>query len=295
MLRLSRRALAPLALPLLALPALAAPRAQHVVIVSLDGGKPAVIQQSRMPVLMSMVQSGATTWTARTTLPSVTLIAHTSMLTGVKPSKHHIDWDDYQPKKGIVQVPTVFELAKQRGLTTALFAGKKKFRHLERPGSLDMSYIKTSDALPIAKVAAKTIKQARPSLCFVHFPDTDGAGHKYGWGSPEQMQAFADEDKALGILQKAIQEAGIAQSTVVIVTADHGGHRKVHGGKSDDDMNIPWVASGAGVRRGYALRGPVSTWDTTATALWLLDVPLPKSLDGKPVVEAFTGPAARVR
>lgn len=290
-----RRSLAPLALLLSALPALAAPRAQHVLIVSLDGGKPAVIQQSQMPVLMSMVRTGAATWTAKTTLPSVTLIAHTSMLTGVKPAKHHIDWDDWQPKKGVVQVPTIFELAKQRGLTTALFAGKKKFRHLERPNSLDTTYIKTSDAIPIAKLAAKAIKQAKPSLCFVHFPDTDGAGHKYGWGSPEQMQAFADEDKALGILQKAIQEAGIAPTTVMIVTADHGGHRKIHGTKSPEDMNIPWVASGASVRQGVALHGPVSTWDTAATALWLLDVPVPPSFDGKAVAEAFVIAPARRR
>jgi arylsulfatase A-like enzyme len=39
---------------------------------------------------------------------------------------------------------------------------------------------------------------------------------------------------------------------------------------------------------------PVTTYDTAATALWLLDVPIPKSFDGKPVTEAF-GPAPRAR
>jgi arylsulfatase A-like enzyme len=32
----------------------------------------------------------------------------------------------------------------------------------------------------------------------------------------------------------------------------------------------------------------VNTTDTTATALWLLGVPIPAQLDGRPVYEAFS-------
>ena len=32
----------------------------------------------------------------------------------------------------------------------------------------------------------------------------------------------------------------------------------------------------------------IYTYDTGATALWLLDVPLPAEFDGEPVLEAFT-------
>jgi hypothetical protein len=37
----------------------AAPRAEHVFIISIDGGKPAVIAQSAMPVLNRLVREGA--------------------------------------------------------------------------------------------------------------------------------------------------------------------------------------------------------------------------------------------
>jgi len=55
--------------------ALAAPRAEHVFIVSLDGGKPAVLKESEVPVLNNLVAEGAVTWEANTiplskTLPS---------------------------------------------------------------------------------------------------------------------------------------------------------------------------------------------------------------------------------
>jgi arylsulfatase A-like enzyme len=52
-------------------------------------------------------------------------------------------------------------------------------------------------------------------------------------------------------------------------------------------MTIPWIAWGAGVKPGVEIKDPISTCDTAATALWLLDVAVPKDWDGKPVVSAF--------
>jgi len=146
---------------------------------------------------------------------------------------------------------------------------------------------KTVPARIVARHAAAYILHHKPNLCFIHFTDTDDAGHKYGWGSPQQLQAFADIDAALAEILKAITDAGILHDTVLIVTADHGGHRKTHGSKRPDDMLIPWVVWGKGVKPGYAITDPVVTFDTAATALWLLDVPCPDSFDGRPVAAAF--------
>jgi predicted AlkP superfamily pyrophosphatase or phosphodiesterase len=265
----------------------ARPKVGHVFIISFDGGKPAVIQQSAMPTLMAMRAAGAGTWQAFTVVPSITLISHTSMLTGVEPDKHLIDWNDWIPAKGLVKVPTIFALAKARGLTTALFAGKEKFKHLNVPGTLDDFAVPEYAAKVVAETAAKCILEKKPNLCFIHFADSDGAGHKYGWGSPEQIQSFAEEDAALKIVRDAIDQAGIAGDSVIILTADHGGHAKTHGSTSLEDMHIPWIAWGKGVKRGFEITERVGTCDTAATALWLLGVPLPKEMDGKPVTSAF--------
>ena len=79
------------------------------------------------------------------------------------------------------------------------------------------------------------------------------------------------------------------------MSADHGGHNKTHGTKSPEDMTIPWIVWGEGVKPGFKITAPVTTCDTAATALWLLDVPLPSNLDGKPVTSAFTFPDAPIR
>jgi predicted AlkP superfamily pyrophosphatase or phosphodiesterase len=294
----------------LAIPSPAAPRVDHIFIISIDGGKPAVIAKSKMPVLNKLAAEGAYTWSATTIMPCKTLPAHTSMLTGVSPDVHHILWNDYLPEKGIVQVPTVFSIAKQAGFSTAIFAGKEKFRHLLLPGSVDEFSFNTPASHKVEKtvvdetgksvtlmeytVLAKTvaadaaayIPEKKPNLCFIHFTDTDDTGHLYGWGSREQKQAFADVDAALGVVMDAIKRAGIADDSVIIITADHGGHDHVHGLNIPDDMTIPWVVWGKGVKKNFKISGPVNICDTTATALWLFGLTCPDCL-GKSVTGAF--------
>ena len=306
--KLTRRSVLCLALLLLTCSAFAGRRAEHVFIISLDGGKPDVIQQSQMPVLKRLVAEGACTWGAQTTVPSSTLPSHVSMLTGVQPAKHLVTWNSYKPEAGVVKVPTVFSLVKQAGGSTAMFVGKEKFKHLLVPGSVDeFGYNRkvsgevtklmegekkpTKEGTVLAKTvsadAAAYIAAKQPTLCFIHFTDTDSTGHKFGWGSPEQRQAFADEDAGLDTMLKAIRKAGLLETSVIIVTADHGGHAKTHGLNIPDDMTVPWVAWGKGVKKNCTITAPVLTCDTTATALWLLDIKPPADLDGQPVASAF--------
>ena len=287
--------------------------AEHVFIISFDGGKPAVIAESAMPVLKKVAAEGAVTWTAVTIFPSKTLPSHTSMLTGLSPAKHHVLWNNFEPKRGKVLAPSIFTIAKKAdpNLSTAIFAGKMKFHHLWQTDSLDMFDFKgpqtaspeiaatskaeleveksVNPAQIVAKSAAAYIQAKKPNLCFIHFPDPDAAGHKSGWGSPEQKEALKVSDQALGQIVRVLKAAGILETSVVIITADHGGHDKTHGLNIPDDMNIPWIAWGKGVKPGFTITQPVTTYDTAATALWLLGVPLPAEFDGKPVLQAFGG------
>jgi predicted AlkP superfamily pyrophosphatase or phosphodiesterase len=283
-----------------------APRAEHVFIISIDGGKPAVIHESEMPTLKKIAAEGAVTWQASTIDPSLTLPSHSSMLTGVSPAKHGVNWNAYTPLKGPVKVPTVFSLlrAKQPDAVTGMFVGKVKFRHLwlkdtlnifdfggpqtDAPvaGTPEIEQDKKPSQL-VAKNAAAWIREKKPRLAFIHFGDPDSAGHKSGWGSPEQKEAFKVTDQALWQVWQAAKDAGIAEKSVFIISADHGGHDKSHGKNIPDDMIIPWIAWGAGVKKNHAITSAITTYDTAATALWLLDVPLPAEFDGKPVVEAF--------
>jgi len=220
------------------------------------------------------------------------------MLTGVGVQKHQITWNSYEPTNGLVKVPTIFSLAKERGFRTAMFVGKEKLKHLELPGSIDELVWPQpdDDAKSVAQAFAAEFGKTKPNLCFIHFRDPDTVGHKTGAYSKEKMQALKDCDNALRIIKDAIAAAGVLDQSVIILTADHGAHDAkdkngktigTHGDARPEDVIIPWVVWGKGVRKGFTINAPVVQYDTAATALWLLKVPLPEHFWGRPVKSAF--------
>ena len=106
--------------------------------------------------------------------------------------------------------------------------------------------------------------------------------------SAKQKKAIGDSDRCIGILYEALERAGILDETLIIVSADHGGHNKVHSGASLIDREIPWIACGPGVREDYVITEEVSTLDTAATALYALGIPIPAAFKGKPRMEIFS-------
>src|SRR5690242_7294271 len=68
------------------------------------------------------------------------------------------------------------------------------------------------------------IEAHKPNLLLFHLLTTDSAQHQYGARSPGGYTALALADARVGRLVDAIQRAGIADSTTVIVVSDHGFH-----------------------------------------------------------------------
>jgi len=283
-----------------------APAVRHVFIISIDQGSPDNIAKSDMPVLQRLIAEGAYTWEANTIVPSLTLPSHVSMLTGVGVQKHQILWNEFEPEKGLLEVPTIFRIAKEQGLVTAFFAGKSKFKTFQRHDSFDAFFIPTNPkSANIAAVFAGRVGTLKPNLCFIHFADPDTVGHSFGVNSPEKLRAMAEVDAALKVILDAIEAAGLTATSVVIITADHGGHDRTpeenaerqargepyqpgtHGSAELSDVLIPWIAWGEGVKKHHRITTPVVTYDTAATALWLLDLPVPTNFWGRPVTDAF--------
>jgi len=260
----------------------------NVVIVSIDGGRSDIIfSMAESKNIHTLASGGAYTLWAQSINPSVTLPAHTSMLTGVKASIHKILWNDYQPAKGYVQVTTVFEIAKTANLKTAMFVGKEKLLHIAKPGTVDKFKWVNGDAIAIAKVAAAYIIEEKPNLCFVHLPDLDAVGHTFGWGSKQQVKAVENCDKAIGILMDGLRSAGILDDTLIIISADHGGHEKTHGSLDPRDMCVPFICSGSNIRSGREIQMPVSICDVAGTAIYALGLNIPDTWTGKSIKEVF--------
>ncbi|MBL9007578.1 MAG: alkaline phosphatase family protein [Myxococcales bacterium] len=262
-------------------------RARYVLIVSEDGMHPALIREQPLPNHERLYKNGAYSFRARTISTASTLPSHASMLSGVDSHEHGLRWNNWRPERGYIRAPTVFSLATQEGLSTSAIVGKFKLRHILPQGTVETFVRPGYYCRKVSEEAARRIEADQPTLMFVHFSDPDEKGHSAGWLSDAQRAAARECDRCLGTLLEALDRRGTLHETLIIVSADHGGHSHGHSGILLSDLQIPWIAHGPKVRRGYAISGRVSTMDTAATVLFALGLQAPTNLRGRPVHEIF--------
>lgn len=262
----------------------------RVLLCSLDGVRPDGIHAARTPCLDRLATDGAASWNARTVMPSCTLPCHTSMLRGVDTARHGITTNQFQPL--VRPVPSLIEVAKAQGLRTGAFYNWEELRDLAGPGSLDASVMwgdchsAEGDQIIADQVIAH-LERLDFELLFVYFGYPDECGHRHGWMTPEYLAAIENADACLGRVLQALERLGRRDDTTVLVLSDHGGHARTHGTDTDDDMLIPWILQGPGVRAGTELQGPVRIYDTCVTLAHVLGLPPSPAWEGRVVQEAL--------
>ena len=270
----------------------------RVLIVSFGGLRPDAIEAADMTTVKALMQSGAYTLNAQTIMPSITLPAYASMVTGTCPAKHIARWDEYVPQNGYALGTDIFDLTHAVGLRTVLITGAEKLRHITEPGSTDyFGFVdNTDEPKDDTTVETMVIEQIREGfgLMLVHFPDGEVVGHELDWMSKQQLRAFREKDESLGLFLEVMKSSGFYDGTLIIVTSDHGGHNSDDGSNIPEDMTIPWVISGPQVVPGE-LHTPIYIMDTAATVAFALGLPLQPEWDGAPVYEAFGLPVDQMR
>ena len=265
---------------------------ERALVISVDGARPDVLMRAEMPNLRRLIDTGTFSFWARTVPAAVTLPSHASMLTGVAPERHGVTWNADVPdlESARPKVPTLFEVAMRYGMSTAMVAGKSKFDAFARIGRIDRSWVKGAKDEQVGDAAVAMLREHRPEVFFVHFPGSDSAGHKEGWGSPPQLEALAGIDVQIGRIVQALEELELRDKTVIVISADHGGAGRKHGGDDPRSQHIPWIINGPGIRRGYDLtldpRLQVRTEDTFATVCYLLGIAPEQAVEGKAIEQA---------
>jgi predicted AlkP superfamily pyrophosphatase or phosphodiesterase len=245
---------------------------QHVVVISIDGMKPESYTDPdahglKIPTLREIVRDGASSDGVQPVMPTVTYPSHTTMMTGVNPGTHGIvanpAWDPFgQNYNGYrwyeedIRVPTLWQLARQRGLHTALIhwpvtvgaqadiivpeiwranipEDLKLLRALSTRGILDevskeypdfnagiIPPVQTDAAF--TDIACYAIKKSQPNLLLLHLAMVDHEEHLHGPFSPEGNAATETADAQVARIIAEAKKDGIWDSTVLVVLSDHG-------------------------------------------------------------------------
>jgi predicted AlkP superfamily pyrophosphatase or phosphodiesterase len=245
----------------------AAGPARHVVLISIDGMRPASYTSAgpaKIPTLRALASRGAWASGVVGVLPTVTYPSHTTMITGVPPAIHGIvnnTWLDPEARAAgawywyarDIKVPTLPGLIRASGMTAAAVSwpvtvgmdldynvpehfrsrhpeALSLLRALSTPRHLIDGY-ESSLAGPMpwpptddqrTGLAAWIIRTFKPNFLMLHIFDNDSASHEYGPDSPEALAALERSDAQVGTLLEAVQAAGLAERTDLVVVSDHG-------------------------------------------------------------------------
>ncbi|MGH2397178.1 MAG: alkaline phosphatase family protein, partial [bacterium] len=260
---------------------------RHVVLLSLDGARADALR-SAMPT--SLLIRASVSWTAQTISPSLTLPAHASMLSGVAPWKHRVTFNDWREGDPEFAPRTLFTEVRRLNGRTAAIVHKSKLRMLAPRAVVDwvqtLAYPRFRQA-DVVESAARYFLEQRPRLLVVHVADPDDAGHRYGWMTPEYLRVIADVPALIERLLHAFEDSGVGSQSLLMVTADHGGHGRTHGTNRAEDMTIPWLVFGARAQAGRIVSRQVVTYDTASTILDALGLPVPIDWHGRIVRDAL--------
>lgn len=255
----------------------------RVIVISLDGARPDAIQQANTPHIDTLVARGAVAWHAETVFPPATIPGHASMLTGLDVQEHGVDHNDYRADP--IEAPTFLLAAHEAGFSAGMVSGKEKLIQFRQHADIDYVFAREGDRSVID--AAITMLDDGVEVLFVHLPNPDYFGHAFGWMTDIYISELYSTDYQLGRLLAWLDENDLTDDTLIILTADHGGHDKVHGQRIPEDMRVPWIIAGPGVQAGISIEADVSVADTAHTVLYALGLTRPESELGRVVLPVF--------
>lgn len=272
--------------------------AKHVVVIGVDGLSPDGIKKAHTPVLDKLMQGGAYSFKALAVMPSSSSPNWASMIMGASPQEHEITSNEWERtdirnktycegKKGET-FPTIFKLIRDKYTLAdiACFHEWDGFGRLIEPGVPTLIADARGEDRTV-KEAAAYITANKPLFTFIHLDHVDHAGHESGHGTKEYYTSVEKADKLIGEIMESLRKANILDQSIVIVTSDHGGKGKGHGGDTPQEREIPWIVWGATVKKGTIINEPIQTYDTAATIAYLFGLQAPSCWIGKPVITAF--------
>ena len=267
--------------------------ARRVVLVSVDGLRADAAERWAAPTLLRLAREGAVQPRARAVSPTLTAPGHLSMLSGVRPAAHGVFGDELKLTSEMAELDPLFRFASRRGKRTVAFVSREgPLAQFERALAcrlafgLDSLYLVPPSAPLVIDEAGAALADAENDLVFIHLPDPDLAGHRFGFTSPEYGAAVLAVDAALERVRASV---AAVPGTVLMVTSDHGGGGAwgpyQHGSAAAADVEVPLLVWGARVAPGTL--APATLLDVAPTVLWALGMSPPASYEGRPLLEGF--------
>ena len=172
-----------------------------------------------------------------------------------------------------------------------LFSWEKLLTIPGIPGLLDEPFRlrprELEEVRPLLLSMRNERREKKPDFVAICYDQLDHTGHADGFDVPEYYTTLERIDTFLGRVIEATKKAGMFDDTIFILTGDHGGKDKGHGGKSLLEMEVPFIIAGKNVRQGGEFKEVNMRFDTAATIAYIFGLEQPQAWIGRPAVHVF--------
>lgn len=251
---------------------------KKVILISVDGMRPDGLLVCGHPFVQTLMESSSYTLNGSSVFPSVTLPCHTSMFYGVPPMRHGITTNTYVPP--VRPVKGIAEQLAFADKKCAAFHNWEPIRHIwssetMKYTSFISAYEEENSDRMLTDQLIELIGRKALDFLFLHLVETDEkGGHDHGWMSPEYLNLLSN---AISCVEDIFRAA--ADTYHIIVTADHGGHDRMHGTELPEDMTIPMFFHGSSFAPGKVLE-KAGLLDLAPTIAWLTGTAASREWEG---------------
>ena len=250
-------------------------RAKHTVLIALDGWGAYSVSKGNIPHIKNLMEQGSYTLHKRCVFPSASAIkwgSKTPEIPSRVVNEHNIS-------------PTIFSIMREQypNAEIGVLHEWEGIKYLVDTLALSHrgqapSYDDYPEAL--CEMAETYIKDKKPALVAVCFDQLDHVGHKY-------YNCLHTLDGYIGRIIQAIKDAGIWDDTIIMLTADHGGINKGHGGITLEEVEIPFIIAGKNIKQSGEFQESMMQFDTAATIAYVFRLEQPQVWTGRPMKQVF--------
>ncbi|MDL2247212.1 alkaline phosphatase [Bacteroides sp. OttesenSCG-928-J23] len=275
------------------------PKAQHMVFIGLDGWGSYSMHRALMPNVRKLMETGSYTLQKRTVLPSSSAVNWASMFMGAGPELHGFtNWGTRVPELPSRELnqhgifPTIFQLLRdaQPEAEIGCLYEWEGIKYLVDTLALNHYAQVPEDMIytdKLTRMAEEYIKEKQPNLVAIIYDNPDHVGHQAGHDTPAYYEELENLDKQVGRIVRAVDEAGMMDETIFIVTSDHGGIGTNHGGKTMAEMETPFIIAGKNIKPDGEFNQSMMQFDTGATMATIFNLEQPQVWIGRPMMQVF--------
>lgn len=270
-------------------------KAKHVIFIGMDGWGSYSMEKADMPNVKKLMREGSYTLEKRTVLPSSSAVNWASIFMGAGPELHGYTTcccsaPELKPRVvshyGIFpSIWGLFRDANPDGEMGYIYEWDG-MQYIAEVKAMDKN-VNPADGAAVCREAVAYIKESKPDFAGIIFAEPDYVGHGAGHDTPDYYGMLKVLDGYVGEIVEAVKEAGMIEETIFIITSDHGGINKGHGGKTMEEMETPYIISGKGIKKGHIITESVMQYDVASTIADIFRLEQPQVWIGRSIGSSF--------